>query len=198
MPSLEDSNELSPRRTTIAKKRIGAPIAWGGLDIKPCKTIAHRIYSKSFLTFLQWLQGRDRIYSHLLPPSIFIHLGSSRMTSVHRLMDQISKPTIGVKDHFRATLKSFELDESYVLDIPLSSSAHSSVSPSDHMIQTIPFPRTLRSVLDSSPMGLLLPCLQARHRHSPGLTRTLTSLINKIQLRYPDIFPPNDPLLFTP
>ena len=112
-------------------------------------------------------------------------------------MDQISRPTIGVKDHFKVTLKAFEMDESYVLDIPFSNSAHSTVSPSDHMIQTIPFPRTLRSVLDNSPMGLLLPRLQARHSHSPGLTRTLTNLINRIQLKYPDIFPPNDPLLVT-
>ena len=109
-------------------------------------------------------------------------------------MDQISRPTPGVKDHFKATLKSFELDESYVLDIPLSNSAHSTVSPSDHMIQTIPFPRTLRSVLEHSPMGHLLPRLQARHSHTPGLTRTLKNLINRIQLKYPDIFPPNDPL----
>ncbi len=122
----------------MAKKRIGVPIPWGGLDIKPSKIIAHRIYSKSLLTFLQWLQAHDHIYSHLLPPSIFVHIGSSRMTSVLRLMDQISKPTTGVKDHFRATLKSFELDESYVLDIPLSSSTHSTVSPSDLMIQSLP------------------------------------------------------------
>ena len=110
-----------------------------------------------------------------LPPSIFVHLGSSRLTSVLRLMDQISKPKNGVKDHFRATLKSFKLDEFYVLDIPLSSSVHSTVSPSNHMIQSIPFPSTLHSVLDSSPMGFLLPCLHDRHRHSPGLTQILMS-----------------------
>jgi len=100
--------------------------------------------------------SNNYLYKSMLVKSL-LHSIFHHMTSVLRLMDQISKPTTGVKDHFRATLKAFEMDKSYVLDIPLSSSIHSTVSPSDQMIQSIPFPRTLRSVLKQSTHGYTTP-----------------------------------------
>ena len=71
IPSLKDPEALTPCRTTIAKKRAGASIPWGALDIKPSKIITHRIYSKSLLTFLQWLQPVTAFPISYPPPYSF-------------------------------------------------------------------------------------------------------------------------------
>ena len=194
-PNMNQDGTLSTRRTHIAKSRLGAPIVQGGLDMKEVTVVASWVYFKSAARFYQWTQTNDSLYtSHTAPMSTHaFHAGSKQMSGLWKFLSRISRPTQQAKYDIRKAVSELESDPRYFLASALSYSKHHTfMSPSMAVLEQIPEPHCVYTVLAKSADGKPFPWLAPQFSAIPGFSGITKQVVKRLHELFPDSFTNQD------